>query len=210
MDEDAQKKSAETTTNAVPQPASPSPSQSPTEPQPADAPTPTVAAPADDAHTTQWQHTPAPSITWTASEFISHQKSPGWYAALLGGTVVFAALVWVLTKDLISAGVIVFAGVMFGVYATRKPRQVTYTLTAEGVEIDGRQHRFNEYRSFSLQSEGAFSSITLTPHKRFGFITSIYYDPADEDKIIDILGYRVPHEERDPDLVDQLMRRMRF
>lgn len=164
----------------------------------------------DDSHTTQWQGAPVPSITWSASEFIAHHKTPSWYGALFGATTVLAALIYVFTRDWISATVTLFAGLMFGVYASRKPRQITYTLSSDGLEIDGKLHPFSEYRSFSAQEEGAFYSISLLPHQRFGLLTTVYYDPADEEKIFDILSTRVPHEQRRPDPVEQFMRRIRF
>src|ERR1700728_3216444 len=64
----------------------------------------------------------AEPVSWTASEFIHHQKTAGWYFMLGLAGVILAAIVFLLTKDKISTGVIIFATLIFGYYANRKPR----------------------------------------------------------------------------------------
>jgi hypothetical protein len=41
-------------------------------------------------------------------------------------------------------------------------------------------------------------------------LLTIYYDPADEDKIVNALSDMLPHEDRQHDMVERLMRRLRF
>jgi hypothetical protein len=65
---------------------------------------------------------PDEAITWTASEFIDNEKGPGWYAALIGGSVVVAILVYLLTKDKISTGIVLLVALMFANFAGHKPR----------------------------------------------------------------------------------------
>lgn len=153
---------------------------------------------------------PEESISWMASEFIAHNKPPFWYMALIGGAAVLAALVWLFTKDKISTGVVVVAAITFASYGARKPRQLQYQLTESGLMVGEKYHDYQEFRSFSVVPEGAFSSIVFMPLKRFAPLTTIYYDPADEAKIIDLLAERLPHEERQKDLIDRLMWRIRF
>ncbi len=150
------------------------------------------------------------TVTWVASEFIAHTKTVGWYAALFAVTVVFAAVVWLLTKDMVATVVIVFAGLLFGTYAARKPKQINYALDGRTLTVGQRSHPLNEFRSYTIMPEGAFSSIMLMPLQRFGLITTIYFDPQDEAAIVDILSRRLPHEERKPDAIDRVLRRIRF
>lgn len=150
------------------------------------------------------------AVTWVASEFIAHTKTVGWYAALFAVTVVFAAAVWLLTKDMVATVVIIFAGLLFGTYAARKPRQINYALDSLTLTVGQRAHPLNEFRSYAIVPEGAFSSIMLMPLQRFGLITTIYFDPQDEAAIVGILSHRLPHEERKPDAIDRVLRRIRF
>ena len=157
---------------------------------------------------------PAPSpddnITWTASEFIAHHKSVVWFLTLGAAAVVTAATVWVLTKDVVSTLVIVVGAAALGFYGARQPRPVAYELDFQGITIGGRHHAISEFRSFAILPEGAFSSIVFMPLKRFAPLTTIYYAPEDEATIIDMLSNVLPMEERNHDMVDRLMHRIRF
>ncbi|MDB5169973.1 MAG: hypothetical protein JWN82_369 [Candidatus Saccharibacteria bacterium] len=178
-------------------------------------PTPTPQAPtppASAAPVAQAQPTNAldDAITWTASEFVAHQKSGGWYGLLALGAVVVAVLVWVVTKDIVSSVVIVLAALALGVYGRRQPRELDYRLDETGLTIGGKYYNYGGFRSFSVMTEGAFSSIVFMPLKRFSTLTTIYYDPKDEDDIVGLLSGRLPLEERKRDAIDSLMWRIRF
>lgn len=149
-------------------------------------------------------------VSWTASEFIEHHKNAGWYLALLLVTLAVSVGAWLLTHDYIATGVVVLAGMFFAVYASRKPRQLTYQLDPSGLTIDRRHYSYNEFKSFSVVPEGAFNSVVFAPLKRFGTFTTIYYAPPDEASILGLLSQRLPHEQRQPDMIEGLMRRIRF
>jgi hypothetical protein len=150
------------------------------------------------------------SISWTASEFIAHQKSTGWYMALLGAALVLAAIIYFATKDVVSSGVVIVGAIMLAVYGSRQPRQVEYRLDMRGLSVGNKHHTYNEFRSFSVIPEGAFNSIVLMPLKRFSLLTTIYYSPEDEEKIVAMLADRLPLEPRKKDAIDRLMWRIRF
>lgn len=150
------------------------------------------------------------SITWTASEFIAHEKSAIWYIQLGVGALLLATVVYLFTKDVISTGVVIFAALALGVYGARQPRQLQYVLDDEGIKIGPKLYQYTAFRSFAIMPEGVFSSIVLMPLKRFAPLTTIYYDPKDEEHIIDILSPNLPFEERKSDAVERLMRRIRF
>lgn len=149
-------------------------------------------------------------ITWTASEFIAHAKSFGWYAALFLAAAGFAALVFLITRDPVSVGVILFGAIMFGIYAGHKPRELEYRVDTRGLTIGSKHFTYDHFRSFSVLPEGAFSSIVFMPLKRFAVPTTIYYAPEDEDKIVGLLGDCLPFEQRGHDAVDRLMHRIHF
>jgi hypothetical protein len=149
-------------------------------------------------------------VTWTASEFIAHDKSAGWYALLGLGSLALAALTYLVTRDLISTVVIIVAALALGAFASRQPRQLQYSLEQTGLRIGERFYSYELYRSFAVVPEGVFSSIVFMPLKRFAPLTTIYFDPADEDRIIDVLEPRMPLEDYNHDLIDRFMRQIRF
>ncbi|MDB5168777.1 MAG: hypothetical protein JWO41_133 [Candidatus Saccharibacteria bacterium] len=150
------------------------------------------------------------SITWTASEFIAHEKSNSWYLKLGGVAVVVALILFLLTRDKIASGFILFAALLLGVYAAREPRELEYQITVHGVSVGEKYHDFQEFRSFTIVPEGAFSSIMFIPLKRFAPAVSIYYSPEEEDRIVDVLEERLPYDDTRSDPIDNFMRHIRF
>lgn len=175
---------------------------------------PQVVAPVAPASTPPTQ-SPGASIdngiiSWTASEFISHEKTSGWYGVLALVTVIAAVMIYLLTKDTISTIVAIICGIAFGAVAGRRPRQLQYQLSNSGVTIGQKQFPYTGFKSFSVVPEGAFSSIVFKPLKRFAPLTTIYYSPNDENDILDLLSQHLPFEEHKSDAVDNMMRRIRF
>lgn len=151
------------------------------------------------------------SITWTASEFIAHAKSLNWYLALGLVGIVAAVIIFLLTGgDKITTGVVVIAFLSLGAYASRKPRELQYSLQDGGLSIGGKYFLYDEFRSFSIVDDGALASIVFSPMKRFGQLLTVYFDPRDGDAIIDLLSDRLPLEDRQHDAVERLMRKIRF
>lgn len=154
--------------------------------------------------------TDTPLISWTASEFIAHAKSFGWYAVLGLAAAVFAALIYLLTKDFVSVGVVLVAALLLGIYAGHQPRQLEYRLDGRSLTIGKKRFGYHQFRSFSVLPEGGVSSIVFMPMKRFAVPITIYYPPEDEDKIVALLADRLPLEEGGHDAIDRLMHRIRF
>ena len=182
------------------------------EQQPPPAPAPIADEPAHAPETAldPPQRVDENAISWTASEFVAHDKTPGWYLMLAIGTAVLAAIVYLVSRDFISVGVVVAAGLVFGVFASHKPRQRQYRVDAQGINVDDKRYNYADFRSFSVVPEGAFKSIVFMPLKRFSPPLSIYYAPEDEDRIVGLLADRLPFEQGHRDAVDSLMRRIRF
>ncbi|MEO6513589.1 MAG: hypothetical protein ABIR37_02765 [Candidatus Saccharimonadales bacterium] len=149
-------------------------------------------------------------VSWTASEFIAHDKSPNWYVILFGGAVIVAGANWLIFKDILSSVVIIAAVLILAAYSKRQPRELQYVIGDEGIEIGPKHYAYGHFRSFSIIDDGAFSSIELMPLKRFSPPISIYYDPADEDAIAEALTPHLPYQPVQPDPIDKLIRRIRF
>lgn len=152
----------------------------------------------------------APAVTWTASEFIDHEKRATWFLGLVGATVVASALIYLITQDFFATAVIAIAAALFGVTAGRHPSTLTYVLDQNGIQIGPKHYEYAKFKSFSVIEEGAIDSILLTPLTRFAPPISLYYPPEQEDQIVGTLANYLPHEDRRHDPVDRLMKRIRF
>jgi hypothetical protein len=156
------------------------------------------------------QSQPDMEASWTASEFIAHSKSPTWYIVLAVGTLVLVVFLYVVSKDFFSIIVVIIMAILVALVARRKPRVLEYHLDRAGVAIGPKFYPYGDFRSFSIVNEGAFSSIMFSPLKRFMTPVNIYYDPKDEQQIVNVLSQYLPFEQRSHDAIDRFARRIRF
>lgn len=192
--------------SSVPAPETPStPVQDPAE-------EPTIPAPDLETVPQEAPQHHDTTISWSASEFMSHNKSAGWYMLLILAVVVAAAVIFLVTRSIMSSLIIVFAGALLGAFAfmTRQPRTLQYSITQSGVQIGQKLYPFGELKAFTIQPEGPINSIVLIPMKRFMPPISMYCDPKDEDRITDTLSAHLPFDEEHNDPVDNFMRKIRF
>jgi hypothetical protein len=151
-----------------------------------------------------------PSLNWSASEYVAHEKSAGWYGLFFAGSFVTVLLVFLITRDVLASIVVLLACVAISVYAARKPGTNNYVVDENGVKVQERFYPYSTFRSFSLVEEGAINSIWLKPLKRLSPIVVMYFSPEDEQKIIDVLANFLPHEDRELDAIDRFSKRIRF
>jgi hypothetical protein len=154
---------------------------------------------------------PQPALMqWKASEFIDHQKNLAWFLPLILGGGILSGAIFLLTRDILSTVVLLLGILTFGVYARQKPRTLTYSLSGTTISIGEKTYSYDDFRSFSIVQDGALFSVMLQPIKRFLPPLTIYFAPDDGEKIFDTLASHLPHEEREQDPVERLMRKIRF
>ena len=168
------------------------------------------------------QHVPEPSsatvpinkdghVSWSASEFIDHAKSLNWYLIVGIVGLVGSIGVYFLTKDIISTAAIAIVAVLFAVSAARKPQVLPYVVNETGIQIGQKHYQYADFKTFGLvHDSSAFSSIHLTPLKRFAPPVSMYFPPDEEDAIANALSIYLPYEERKADATDRLLKKLRF
>lgn len=149
-------------------------------------------------------------ITWRAGEYLHHQKTGKWFGALMVGAVVLAGIVYLLTRDIMATIVVLVAAGAFAYYGKREPRELDYRLDPDGLTIGGKFYPYDLFRSFAVMRENGQPMIALLPLKRFAPLTTIYYEPAIEDAVVDALADQLPMEERQPDAIDRLMSKIKF
>lgn len=153
---------------------------------------------------------PAQSVSWTASEFIDHHKSASWYLLFIVGLGVLVSAVYFIAKDIISSAVIGFTGLLFIILASHKPREMAYKIDGGGITIGTKFYPYAQFKSFGIHRDGAIGAINLMPLKRFMPELSIYYPPEQENNIVEILAYHLPHDQREEQGVDRLLKKLKF
>ena len=150
------------------------------------------------------------SITWTASEFIEHQRGASWYALLFLITAVLAAAIYFLIHDYFATAIIIILGILVGLSAGHKPGQTTYELSSSELKVGTRPYPYSQFKSFAIIHEGPLSTITFYPLKRLALPISIFFEAKDESRIVKLIGDHLPLEARGPDRFDNLTRRLKI
>src|SRR5690606_26783783 len=104
-------------------------------------------------------------ITWTASEYVEHEKDAIWYLIMSGVSLVAVGAVFLVTRDWLTVATIALAILVIGIYAGRKPLNKDYSIGESGLKVGDKVYHFGQFRSFSLVDEGAINSIWLRPLK---------------------------------------------
>ena len=153
---------------------------------------------------------PARTVAWEAPEFISHPHGPGWYAVLVLVTAALTALIYFAAHDITASAIIILVGIIVGIFAAQKPGQAKYQISDEGLSINGKLYGYGNYKSFAIIREGSLTSINLLPLKRLMPPLSAYFEPSQEQKIVEAIGDYLPYENRKLDGVERLARRLRL
>lgn len=149
-------------------------------------------------------------FVWEASEYIHHTKSPLWFIGYIGVMLVLLAIAYFFTQSWTFVVLVIVMAVAIGVFATRPPRTLHYALTDSGIQIEQSHYAYGDFRAFGIIADGGLFSIMFIPTKRFMPAVNMYFAEEDGEKIVDILGTRLPMEELHLDMVDRMMRRLRF
>jgi hypothetical protein len=149
-------------------------------------------------------------VSWSASEYIANQKNTAWFVNLGIVSVVLTAVIFLLTRDIVSVISIATLGIIVGVFAARQPHQLNYALDASGVHMGTKFYPYGTFKSFSVVPEGTFSHISLLPLKRFMPPIAIHFALEDEEKVINAIGDYLPYEEHKRDIVESFSHRVKF
>jgi hypothetical protein len=150
------------------------------------------------------------SISWTASEFIEHDKSLSWYTLLAVVAVVLSAVLFFITREVLSVIAVIMMALVFGVYGSAKPKTRTYVVDNEGLMVDDKRYDFSNMKSFSIIEEGPLPYIQILLRQRFSIAVTVYTDPNQIEQIAEYIGQHVPYDQKKRDFTDALSSKIRF
>jgi len=154
---------------------------------------------------------PEDPVSWTAHEYVHIDKSPIWFVLFVIIVLGLIAVDVFLLKSWTFSALVIVMAVAVIIYTRRPPRELTYTLSAkQGLYISERLYHFDEFKSFGLIKDGEHNSIMLIPTKRFSPGVSVYFPEEAGERIVDILGQRLPMEELKLDIIDIVVRKLRL
>lgn len=165
----------------------------------------TVASPSDSSDVVETE-----PISWDASEYIHHQKDIIWFIGLIVIAVVLISLSVFLVRSWTFTALLIVMVVAVVVFALRPPRTLHYRITSQGLEINDKSYSFHDFKAFGVLQDGPLYSVVLIPVKRFMPSVNIYFPQEFGEDIVDRFGDFIPMEPIHLDLIDSLVRRLRF
>ncbi len=149
------------------------------------------------------------SINWQNGGNTKREFSSKWYLAMVVGFVALVALAIFLIKSWSFVVLLVVAALALVVFI-KKPSQAThYSLSSDGVSVDGVNRPFDQFKSFGVVDNlNGSHRIILIPVKRFSPALEIDFSEADGEKIVDFLGARMPMKEVKLNFIDSIVQRI--
>ena len=150
-------------------------------------------------------------VNWMASEYIHPEKNGLWYVLFVIVVLGLIAADFFLLKSISFSVLVLVMAASVIVYSRRPPRSIRYTLSGkQGLYIGERLYNFADFKAFGLIRDGEHHSIMLIPIKRFAPGVSVYFPEEAGEKIVDILGLRLPMETLKLDAIDLIVRKLRL
>lgn len=126
-------------------------------------PSPTISAPSDSPN--QQFGMQEEILSWTGKDASSREKTAEWYW-VLGIFVVAFVFIGVVFQNFLLSLLAITSGASLALIGSRKPFEVSAAITAEGIIVDGKIHRYEDLKSFWVFFEPPyFKELSLTPKK---------------------------------------------
>lgn len=148
-------------------------------------------------------------VTWSAQEYIHQEKGTVWFIIFAVITLALLGLAVFLQQWSFAVLIVVIAAVIV-VSSKRPPRELTYSLSNDGLTIDNKLHKFGDFKSFGIIRDGEEFSVMLIPTQRFQPGITVYFPEDAGEAIVDMLGSRLPMKDLHLDVVDRLVRLLRL
>lgn len=152
-----------------------------------------------------------PPVSWTAQEYVHMDRSPLWFVIFIVIVLGLIAVDVFLLRSWTFSALVVVMAVALVIYIRRPPRTLTYALSpAQGLYVGEKLYHYDEFKAFGLIKDGDHFSIMLIPRKRFAPGVSVFFPDDAGERIVDILGQRLPMENLKLDVVDLIVRKLRL
>lgn len=148
-------------------------------------------------------------LSWNAAEFIYNHKPFGWYLLL---ALIFLALIGaaIWTHQWLLIAVFALMGIALGVYANRKPRTLTYSVTNRGVDVGDKKYGYDQFKTYFESDDYGQLVFDLVPTKRFAPLVSLPITKEIEAKIEDHLASYLPKTEPRNDSIEKVFKLLHF
>ena len=89
-------------------------------------------------------------FSWTALEYEEKERSTDWFWAW-GVFVVTGAITAIIYNNYFFSAVLIFGGVLLGIFAKKKPVNIAYELNEKGLKIGSYLYPYENIKAFFVQ-----------------------------------------------------------
>lgn len=179
-----------------------------------------IGASAEDKSPTGQQEQAKPAVPeevlyqWQAPEFSYTQKPAGWYMGIFAFFIALGVLAFFFIgsefQKWVTIGLLIIMAIALSVWANRKPKVLSYIITNYGVNVSNKKYLFDDFRAFYGYMDYNQPTLDLVPSKRFGTLVSLPLATPESDDIQETIAHMVPEIEHNEDIIDRIVRRLRF
>lgn len=150
-------------------------------------------------------------IEWTGHEYSHFEKGSDWYWAL-GLVAVAGAVTAIIFDDILFAILILIAGFVLAIFASRKPNEVTFALTQRGVRIDDTLYPYKTLKSFGIEelTPQHIPRLIFASKKIFALDIIIPLEHVDANEVHDFLMHFLEEDEHFEPLTHKVMEWLGF
>ena len=149
-------------------------------------------------------------IAWTAPEGVKVHRELWWYIAFGVVLIGLMALAILVFKSPTFAILLPIMTVALFLLSEKTPQNINYAISPKGVYVADKLYDFSEFRAFGVTQENNQHSAILLPVKRFSPGLTLYFSEKEGEKIVDMLGARLPMQEIKPDALEKLIRMIKL
>lgn len=149
-------------------------------------------------------------FSWQATEYTHQDHSSTWYIVFGSVFVVLLAIAIFAIKNITFIILLPVMATAVLLLIKKPARVINYSISPKGIYVGDRLYDYSEFKSFSITIEPTHAYITLLPTTRIGLGLTLYFSDSDGEKIVDLLGARIPMQDIKPNMIDKLARIMRL
>jgi len=134
-------------------------------------------------------------LVWQAPEFIKYQKTILWDFGVFIVALLFAFWgVW--QHDFTIIILAILGGVLFWHYGTKEPREVTFAIRPDGIQVDALLYRYRNITSFCIFHEPPhLNELVIRNKTSLVPLVHINLGANDPQKVKKILKEYIPEQE---------------
>ncbi len=144
-------------------------------------------------------------VTWNHPDGPTIHRGILWYVAFGAITIGLVLLAIFVFKSITFAVLVPIMSIAIITLLLKPPQNINYAISPKGIYIADKLHDFSEFRAFGVTERDGQHSISLLPIKRFSPELTLYFPVDKGEKIVDMLGARLPMQDIKADVLEKII-----